>query len=130
MDKSFMIFIAIGLGFLYFVTTFVGDIQAEDEVYRNNDYDQEHKYDMYKTVDSIGQDVLDVTGANSQTQVSAWNELKIAHEKVHTNVQNYIYENSKHVPQSDLSQKALDIENDTLSVFEKLNDVLRMNCKG
>ena len=73
MDKSLMIFIAIGLGFLYVVTTFVGDIQKEDEVYRNNGYDQEHMYDKYQSSDSIGQDVLDVTGVSAVTQMAAWN---------------------------------------------------------
>ncbi len=73
MDKSLMIFIAIGLGFLYFVTNFVGGIQAEDDVYANNEYKQEHKYDAYKKVDSVGQDILDVTGANVSIQLGAWN---------------------------------------------------------
>ena len=80
MDKSLMIFIAIGLGFLYFVTNFVGDIQAEDDVYANNEYKQEHKYDAYKTVDSIGQDILDLTGADAKTQLGAWNSSLLKDE--------------------------------------------------
>jgi len=80
MDKSLMFFIAIGIGFLYFVTNFVGDIQAEDNSYANNDYKQEHKYDAYKTVDSIGQDILDVTGANAQIQLGAWNSSMLKDE--------------------------------------------------
>ena len=75
-----MIFIAIGLGFLYFVTTFVGDIQKEDEVYRNDGYDQEHAYDKYKSSDSIGQDVLDVTGASATMQMEAWNNSTLKDE--------------------------------------------------
>jgi hypothetical protein len=74
MDKSFMVFIAIGIGFLYFVTSFVGDIQAEDEKYQNNNYNNEHLYDKYKTVDSIGQDILDLTGASRAVQFAAWND--------------------------------------------------------
>jgi len=73
MDKSLMFFIAIGLGFLYFVTTFVGDIQAEDDAYKNNDYNQEHIYDKYQAIDSIGQEILDLSGANVTTQLGAWN---------------------------------------------------------
>lgn len=80
MDKSLMIFIAIGLGFFYLVTTFVGDIQKEDEVYRNNGYDQEHAYDKYQSSDSIGQDVLDVTGAPATTQIAAWNSSLLKDE--------------------------------------------------
>ena len=80
MDKSLMIFIAIGIGFLYFVTTFVGDIQKEDDVYRNDGYDQEHIYDKYQSSDSIGQDVLDVTGAPVATQIAAWNSSMLKDE--------------------------------------------------
>jgi len=75
-----MIFIAIGIGFLYFVTTFVGDIQKEDDVYRNDGYDQEHIYDKYQSSDSIGQDVLDVTGAPVATQIAAWNSSMLKDE--------------------------------------------------
>jgi len=80
MDKSLMIFIAIGLGFLYFVTTFIGDIQAEDEAYRNDSYNEEEKYNKYKAVDSIGQDVLDVTGVSASMQVDAWNHSELKEE--------------------------------------------------
>ena len=80
MDKSLTIFIAIGLGFLYFVTTFVGDIQAEDEAYQNNDYNQERKYDKYQSVDSIGQGILDLTGADAITQLGAWNSSMLKEE--------------------------------------------------
>ena len=80
MDKSLMFFIAIGLGFLYFVTNFVGDIQAEDDAYANNDYKQEHIYDAYKKVDSVGQDILDVTGADAKTQLGAWNSSLLKDE--------------------------------------------------
>jgi len=69
-----MIFIAIGMGFLYFVTSFVGDIQAEDDKYANNDYKQEHKYDKYETVDSVGQDILDLTGVPANVQIAVWND--------------------------------------------------------
>lgn len=80
MDKSLMIFIAIGIGFFYVVTTFVGDIQKEDEVYRNDGYDQEHVYDKYQSADSIGQDVLDVTGAPVATQIAAWDSSVLKDE--------------------------------------------------
>ena len=80
MDKSLMIFIAIGVGFLYFITNFIGDIQAEDERYQNSSYNEERKYDKYKTVDSVGQDILDVTGANMQTQLGAWNHSLLKDE--------------------------------------------------
>jgi len=80
MDKSFIVFALVGLGFLYFVTNFVGDIQEEDEIYRNNAYEQEHKYDKYKTVDAVGQDILNLLGADAGTQVAAWNESSLKNE--------------------------------------------------
>jgi len=72
MDKSLLIFIAIGLGALYLVTHFVGDIQAEDDVYQNNTYKVEHKYDQYQTVDSVGQSILAVDGVDAKIQEAAW----------------------------------------------------------
>jgi len=72
MDKSLLIFIAIGLGALYLVTHFVGDIQAEDDVYQNNTYKVEHKYDQYQKVDSVGQSILAVDGVDAKIQEAAW----------------------------------------------------------
>ena len=80
MDKSFLVFIAIGIGFLYFITNFVGDIQEEDDKYRNRAYDQQHKYDKYKSVDGVGQDVLNLLGTSAGTQVAAWNESSLKDE--------------------------------------------------
>lgn len=80
MDKSLMIFIAVGVGFLYVITNFIGGIQQEDDRYANNDYKQEHKYDAYKKVDSVGQDILDVTGANQNIQLGAWNHSSLKDE--------------------------------------------------
>ena len=80
MDKSFMIFLAVGIAFFYVVTTYVGDIQKEDEVYQNSEYKQEHKYDQYKTTDSIGEEILDVTSADHETQVEAWNHSSLKQE--------------------------------------------------
>ena len=80
MDKSFLVFILIGIGFLYFITNFVGDIQEDDEKYRNNSYNQEHRYDKYNGVDSIGRDVLNLSAASPETQVAAWNESKLKDE--------------------------------------------------
>ena len=67
-----MIFIAVGIGFLYFITNFIGEIQEEDNL-QNSEYKVKHKYDAYQNVDSIGQEILDVTGASSSVQVAAWN---------------------------------------------------------
>ena len=80
MDKSLLALIAIGIGFFYVVTTFVKDIQKDDKVFRNSEYEQQHKYDEYMTTDSIGQPILDVTLADVKTQVAAWNQSKLRQE--------------------------------------------------
>jgi len=63
------------------------------------------------------------------TKSPAWTELKKVHEKVHLNIQEYLNENAKHVPQSSLSKKALQIEDDTIEVFNQLNQSLKCNCE-
>ncbi len=80
MDRSLLIFIAVGVGFLYFITNFVGEIQKEDDKYQNQEYQQKHKYDQYKSVDSIGQEILELTGADAATQVAAWKESRLKQE--------------------------------------------------
>jgi len=80
MDKSLFVFIAIGAAFLYFITNFIGDIQKEDDKFQNQEYKQKHKYDQYLSVDSIGQEILDVVGVDSATQVAAWNESRLKQE--------------------------------------------------
>jgi len=80
MDKSMMVFIAVGIGFFYVVTTYVGDIQKEDDRLQNTGYEQEHRFDQYYTEDSIGEKILDVTLADPQTQVAAWNNSSLKKE--------------------------------------------------
>ena len=64
----------------------------------------------------------------SFTKVSSWDELKKTHENFHTSIQEYINDNASNVNQEQLEKKALIIEENTLDVFEKLNNVLKENC--
>ena len=80
MDKSLFIFIAVGVGFLYFITNFIGDLQESDEKYQNKGYQQGHKYDQYQGVDSIGQEILELTGRDVEIQIGAWKESKLKEE--------------------------------------------------
>lgn len=80
MDKSFLLYVLVGLGFIYVVTQYVGDIQEEDERYRSSKYEKEHQYNSYFSVDSIGRQVLNVVDADPQTQVGAWNEGSLKQE--------------------------------------------------
>lgn len=77
MDKSLFMFIAVGIAFLYFITNFVGDIQEEDDKFQNEEYQQKHMYDQYQSVDSIGQEILDLTGSDAVTQLGAWNGSRL-----------------------------------------------------
>ena len=80
MDKSLFIYILVGFAFFYAVTTFVGDIQAEDDRYRNKNYNNEHQYDKYQGTDSVGQSVLRVEGIELSAQIKAWNASTIKAE--------------------------------------------------
>ena len=80
MDKSLLVFIAIGAGFLYFITSFVGDIQEEDDKYQNIEYQKKHMYDEYQSVDSIGREILDLTGTDTATQMAAWKKSGLKEE--------------------------------------------------
>lgn len=79
MDKSLLVFIAIGIGFLYVVTNFVGELEKDDNL-QNNEYMKKHKYDVYQSVDSIGQEILDMTGTDANTQIAAWNSSQLKEE--------------------------------------------------
>ena len=79
MDKSLFFFILIGVGFLYFITNFVGDIQ-EDEKFQNEEYKQKHQFDQYQSVDSIGREILDMTDTPADIQVQAWNNSQLKTE--------------------------------------------------
>jgi len=80
MDKSLFIFILVGLGFLYLVTNFVGEVQNEDPAFQNSEYKTEHKYDKYYTTDSIGEEVLDLTSAKPDEQIDVWNHSTLKKE--------------------------------------------------
>ncbi len=80
MDKSLLIFIAVGMGFLYFITNFIGDIQEEDDRFSNTEYKAQHRYDQYNSVDSIGQEILVLTEADASTQIAAWQASQLKQE--------------------------------------------------
>jgi len=80
MDKSFLVFLAIGAGFFYVITTFVGDIQKEDDKEYQYNKTQTAKYAKYQTVDSVGQEVIDVTDASSTMQIEVWDHTDLKNE--------------------------------------------------
>jgi hypothetical protein len=80
MDKSFIVFLAVGVAFFYLITSFVGDIEKDDAGYTNSIVTDQERYAQYLTVDSIGQSILDVTLADPKTQVQAWNASPLREE--------------------------------------------------
>jgi len=62
------------------------------------------------------------------TKLPSWDNLKTTHKHFHTSVQDYITGNATNVSQELQEKKALEIEENTLNVFEKLNSVLKDNC--
>ncbi len=64
------------------------------------------------------------------TSSKVWEELKKVHKDVHESVQEYVNENAARGSKEILEQKALKIEEDTLIVFEKMNELLKWNCRA
>jgi len=80
MDKAFLLYVLIGIGFLYLITNFVGDIQAEDDKYANQAYAEEHKYDKYKSMDNVERPILDLKETDLGTQIKIWNSSQLKNE--------------------------------------------------
>lgn len=77
MDKNLLIFIAVGIVFMYFVSNFVTDLQKEDEQLQSTSFHKKHSIDKFIKKDSIGQTILDVEGEPVEIQVSAWNQSEL-----------------------------------------------------
>jgi len=79
MDKTFIVFILIGIGFFYVVMNIVKETETPAERAQTTSYQQE-QYAQYYKVDNIGQDIIDVTGAPAGVQVKAWNQSPLKEE--------------------------------------------------
>ena len=81
MDKSFIVFVAVGIGFFYMITNFVGKIENEDiQPQDSKGYIQDYKtsnYDQYIIQDIIGRDVLDIEGLDRQQQIDIWKHCSL-----------------------------------------------------
>jgi len=80
MDKSLLVFIAVGIGFFYMVTNYVGKIQHEDDSFQNSAYQQEHKYDQYYAEDTIGQAIIDASYADPEILLDIWDKSPLKPE--------------------------------------------------
>jgi len=80
MDKAFLFYVLLGLGFIYVIIHYVGEIQAEDDKYANRAYKEEHKYDGYYAIDNVGRTVLDIKNADVNKQIEVWNNSAFKNE--------------------------------------------------
>jgi hypothetical protein len=80
MDKSFIVFLAVGIGFFYVITNFVGDIEKDDGYPTTSMEEEAHKYDKYMSVDSIGRDIIVVDALDRDTQIKVWNRSEVRDE--------------------------------------------------
>ena len=64
------------------------------------------------------------------TLVKEWDELKLIHMNVHNGVQKYIDKNALKASNNELREIAADVESNTLSLFDKLNDIKIINCEA
>jgi len=77
LDKSFIIFLIVGIGFFYVVTDFVQDIEKDDGYPITTREQQAHKYDRYIHRDSIDRTILVVDDIDRTTQLEAWRHSDI-----------------------------------------------------
>ncbi|MBD3789560.1 MAG: hypothetical protein IE885_04210 [Campylobacterales bacterium] len=80
MDKTFILYVAVGLAFIYFIINFLGDLQKEDDKLSNQSFRIEHQYDKYQEKDSIGRDILVLSDVDEKTQIEAWQKSKLKKE--------------------------------------------------
>jgi len=80
MDKAFLFYVLLGLGFLYVITHYVGEIQAEDDKYANREYKKAHMYDAYYAKDNVDRAVLEFTGSDINKQIEVWNNTPFKDE--------------------------------------------------
>jgi len=80
MDKSFIVFVAVGIGFLYFITNFVNDMEKDDGYPTENVMSQDDKYAKYIRYDSIGRPILNLNGISLNTQKDVWRHSDLMEE--------------------------------------------------
>jgi methyl-accepting chemotaxis protein len=113
----------------------VASYKRDHIAFKTNNFSRLNEFTSFDVVDCnscrLGKWINEQENANQKfTQSSEWSELKKSHEKVHVHVQDYIDSNANETLQSILEKKAQSIEDDTLEVFDRLNDVLKVSCTG
>jgi hypothetical protein len=111
----------------------VASYKRDHIAFKANNFSRLNEFTAFEVVDCkscrLGKWIIEQENtAQDFTKTTAWTELKKSHEKVHVHVQDYINSNASETLQSILETKAQAIEDDTLEVFDRLNDVLKVSC--
>jgi len=102
--------------------------------FKDNNFKKLDTFESWKVVDCHSCNLgkwIDSCESSSKVFVNGtvWNELKVAHEKVHQGVQNYINANANKDDNTELAKLSVGIEEATKEVFNGLDNVLIENCK-
>ncbi|MAD42661.1 MAG: chemotaxis protein [Arcobacter sp.] len=102
--------------------------------FKDNNFKKLDTFESWKVVDCHSCNLgkwIDSCESSSKVFVNGtvWNELKVAHEKVHQGVQNYINANANKDDNIELAKLSVGIEEATKEVFNGLDNVLIENCK-
>jgi methyl-accepting chemotaxis protein len=102
--------------------------------FKDNNFKKLDTFETWKVVDCHSCNLgkwIDSCENNSRVFVngSTWSQLKIAHEKVHQGVQEYVNANASRDENSNLANLSVNIEAATRDVFNSLDDVLIENGK-
>jgi len=82
MDKTFIVYVAVGVGFLYFINTFMQDIGIDEKEYQTTNEKIENSYSKYIHKDNVGEDILDVREVSAAKQIDIWNHVGLRYELV------------------------------------------------
>jgi len=115
------------------LSTEISQYKRDHINFKATNFDKLYQFKTFSVVDSnnckLGKWMIQKEQEGVEfTKSRKWEELKIAHNKVHVNVQSYINTNATSNDHKKLEEDALNIENNTVEVFEKLNDILINNC--
>jgi methyl-accepting chemotaxis protein len=115
------------------LSTEISQYKRDHINFKASNFDKLYKFKVFNVVDynscKLGKWMIQKEQEGVEfTKSKKWEELKIAHKKVHVNVQSYINTNANSNDHNKLEIDALNIEKNTIKVFEKLNDILINNC--
>lgn len=82
MDKNLLIYIAVGVVFMYLISNFVGELQEGDEKLQSQAYKDKRSQDQFIKKDSIGQTIIDAEGQPESVQINAWNNSELRYQLV------------------------------------------------